>query len=181
MPTTADHKRAEIKAYLRALIGNPVNGNQWKTGLQNRIEANRFDALQDDANNLALPAGRIFTISESQEDLDWTEARLTETIAIELIAEGETADAQLDTISGQIMRLIRNDRYLGGLVERIKYTKGEIGYEEKVKRDNVSWTMTFEAQYLLPTVPDDTDLQPFVLAHVDYQNPPMSDDIELDQ
>lgn len=176
----ADHLRAEIKAYIRAKLANRI-GNSYPTDLQNRVEINRFDALQDQAEQIALPAARIYFTEESAEDVDNVEVRITNTLEIEIITEGSTADAQIDLISGQIMRLLRNDWQLGGLVERIKYTKGSLGYDEKVKRDNVSWTMTYEVRYILPSVPDDTELDPFALMHVDMRQPTSTDEIPLEQ
>ncbi|KAL6953378.1 hypothetical protein U1Q18_052072, partial [Sarracenia purpurea var. burkii] len=80
--------------------------------------------------------------------LDTESDRRVAKVQIEIQAEGDDADMQIDVIGDQIIATLRNDPYLGGvkngLVDSLRYERGQLFYDERRHVDCTCWVLDYE-------------------------------------
>jgi hypothetical protein len=162
--------RSAIKAYMVDRLKTVNEEGAYPTLAGGRVFDSRFGPLQSEE----LPAIVVYAVEETSAELDTSQDRRTLKIDLEIQASGDDADTQLDLISDQAAALFRDDRYLGGpragLVERCRYVRGQIYYDERRHLDSLAWVMEYEVEYLYDTTPSERAglITPFRGADVTY-------------
>ena len=159
----------------------------YRTLAANRVYVDYFEGLQEED----LPAVMVYGQSETSEELDVTLDRRKFKVKIEIQACRDDAMAQIDLIADTIIDLFRDDPYLGGkdngLSDWMRYTSGELYYDEKRNFNGICWLMEFEVPYLYSVIPNPeyADIAPFETMTATYalgeDNPEPTDTISLPQ
>lgn len=157
--------KAAVKGYMVDRLKTPHRG-YFPTLAGNRVFKNRSGPLQQEE----LPAISIYLLEDNNEDVDNAQERRHLKVVVEILAMGADADVQVDVISDAVYDIIRNDEYLGGLVEWCRYVRGQLNYDEGKHPEAISWVMEYAVHYLEQNCPDAYvgDIQPFRGAMVTY-------------
>lgn len=164
------HLRKEIKSKFVDLLTRKKD-SKYQTLAEDRVYKNRFIPLDnEDESYSPFPAICVFCISEDNAEVNDLQDRRTAEIVVECIANGPSADDNLDTLSNQVELILSYvSDGMEDLTERIRLTKTEIGIDQNSDSSVQAVRLTYSVPYIVDSTCPADNLDTWNTAGIDYK------------